>query len=233
MQMLGIDISDIDTIVISHFHMDHTGGLNSIIDKCKNKITLFAHPLAFIYPRYVELPDKRRIPFPHTLIKHELTKKGVNIIETRQPTPIIDGLSLITGQIERLTDFEKGMPNVLIERDGTTEKDLILDDQALILYVRGKGLVIISGCAHSGIINTINYARKITGIDQIYAVIGGFHLSGPVFEPAIGPTISELKKLGIEVLVPMHCTGWQAVKEMAYEFPSSFILSSVGTRIIL
>ncbi len=232
MQRLKIDPSAIEAIVISHFHMDHTGGLDGVIDKCPKDIPLLVHPDAFLYPRYMELPDKRKLMFPRTLVREDLIAKGVNIIETGSPAFVFDDLILVTGQIERLTEFEKGMPHLLLERNGRIEKDLILDDQALVIYLKDKGLVVISGCAHSGIINTINYAKKITGIDKIYAVIGGFHLSGPVFEPAIEPTISELAKLDLKVLVPMHCTGWKAIKRISDKFPS-FILSSVGTRIML
>lgn len=232
MQRLKMDFSGIEAIVLSHFHMDHTGGLESVLRRCKRNIPLFVHPDAFVYPRYMELPNKKRLLFPQTLVKEDLLKKEINIIETKGPYPIFDDLAIVTGQIERVTDFEKGMPNIKIERDGKIEKDLILDDQALVVYLKQKGIVVISGCAHSGIINTINYARKITNIDKVYAVIGGFHLSGPVFEPAIEPTISELKKLHLELLVPMHCTGWKAIKRISDEFPS-FALSSVGARIML
>ena len=230
MNMLGIDPKIIDAIVISHFHMDHTGGLRAILEGCKENIPIFVHPDAFIYPRYMKLPDGRKLIFPRTMIKGELEKRA-KIFETRDPTLICDGFMLVSGQIERRS-FEKGMPNLLLERDGKVEEDLILDDQALIISIKGKGLVIISGCAHSGVINTIEYARKITKTEKVYAVIGGFHLSGRFFEPFIKPTIEELKKIDPEVIVPMHCTGWNAIKGISEEF-SSFILSSVGTRIIL
>ncbi len=232
MQMLKRDFSAIEAIVLSHFHMDHTGGLESVLRRCRRNIPIFVHPDAFVYPRYMELPNGETRFFPQTLIKEKNKKKGVDLIETEAPHLILNDLAIVTGQIDRVTDFEKGMPNTKIEREGRVEKDLILDDQAIVFHVKDKGIVVISGCAHSGIINTINYARKITGIDQVYAVIGGFHLSGPFFEPAIEPTISELKKLDLELLVPMHCTGWKAIKRMSDEFPS-FALSSVGARIVL
>lgn len=232
MQRLKVKEEDLDAIVISHFHMDHTGGLKEVLKGCKDKIPIFVHPDAFIYPRYMQLPDKRKLIFPKTLVKEELIEMGVDVVETKEPTLICNRFALITGEIERSCPFEKGMPNLVLERDGRIEKDLILDDQALVVLIKEKGLVVISGCAHSGIINTISYAKKITGIDSIYAVLGGFHLSGHIFEPAIEPTLSELKKMDIEVLVPMHCTGWKAIKRMSELF-SSFILSSVGTKIVL
>jgi len=230
MEILRIDPDIIDSIVISHFHMDHTGGLKAILEGCKKDTPIFVHPDAFIYPRYMKLPDGRKLIFPRTMIREEIEKRA-KIFETKDPTLICDGFMLVSGQIER-GSFEKGMPNLLLERNRKVEKDLILDDQALIISVKGKGLVIISGCAHSGIINTIKYARKITKIEKVYAIIGGFHLSGKFFEVQIDPTIEELKRINPEVLVPMHCTGWNAIKEISEKFPS-FILSSVGTRINL
>ncbi len=232
LKMLDIGLADIDAIIISHFHMDHTGGLNWVIGKCKKGISLFAHPDAFLYPRYAVLPDGRKLLFPKTMDKKELIAKGVDIVETKSVTKICDGFALITGQIERKSSFEKGMPNLFIERDGKVEKDIILDDQALVISLRDKGIVVISGCAHSGIINTIRYAQKITGIDQVYAVIGGFHLSGPFFEPAVEPTLNELREIAPSILIPMHCTGWNTIKRMSEVF-SSCVLSSVGSMISL
>ena len=109
------------------------------------------------------------------------------------------------------------------------EKDTIADDQSLVINMRGKGLAVISGCAHAGIINTVLHARKITGVERVHTVLGGFHLSGPLFEPIIEETIGELKKMAPEVIVPMHCTGWNAVNRFAQAFPDSFVLNSVGS----
>jgi 7,8-dihydropterin-6-yl-methyl-4-(beta-D-ribofuranosyl)aminobenzene 5'-phosphate synthase len=106
-----------------------------------------------------------------------------------------------------------------------------LDDQAIAVNVKGKGLVVVSGCAHAGIINTVLYAEKITGIDKLYGVLGGFHLSGPIFEPIIEETINEFKEMEPKLMTPMHCTGWNAIKRFSEEFPSSFALNSVGTKV--
>lgn len=144
-----------------------------------------------------------------------------------------DSMIAVTGEVERVTGFERGLPNASVERDGKIEPDMILDDQALVIKLKEKGLVIISGCGHAGVINTVLYARKITGIDRIHAVLGGFHLSGPVFEPIVESTITEFRKIRSEIIIPMHCTGWKAVKRFSEEFPSSFVLNSVGTRIVL
>jgi 7,8-dihydropterin-6-yl-methyl-4-(beta-D-ribofuranosyl)aminobenzene 5'-phosphate synthase len=140
---------------------------------------------------------------------------------------------MVTGYVKRTTDFEKGMPNVFAQRNGKTERDEIKDDQSLIINLRGKGLVIVSGCSHSGIINTVRYAQEITGIGDVYAITGGFHLSGPFFESVIEDTVNEIKRLSPQVLVPMHCTGWVATIRFFKEFSSSFVLNSVGSKITL
>ena len=111
--------------------------------------------------------------------------------------------------------------------------DNIEDDQALVINLAGCGLVVISGCAHSGIINSVLYSRKITGEDKVWAVVGGFHLSGPDMNPLIDSTVDELKKMTPKLVMPMHCTGHAAITRFHAEFPESFVLSSVGTRLIL
>ena len=107
------------------------------------------------------------------------------------------------------------------------------DDQSLVMHLRNKGLVIVSGCSHAGIVNTVLYSKKLSGVDRVHAILGGFHLTGAVFEPVIDPTIQELKKLDPEVLVPMHCTGWKAINRFSQAFPASFILNSVGSKYTL
>jgi 7,8-dihydropterin-6-yl-methyl-4-(beta-D-ribofuranosyl)aminobenzene 5'-phosphate synthase len=159
--------------------------------------------------------------------------RGIEVIERRSPSLVAEGAIAVTGEIERVTDFEKGLPNALVERNGKLEHDGILDDQSLVIKLKGKGLLVISGCSHAGIINTMLYAQKITGITTIHAVLGGFHLQGPAFETIVERTIAEFKAIKPKVAVPMHCTGWAAIKRFSEEFPSSFVLNSVGTRISL
>lgn len=106
---------------------------------------------------------------------------------------------------------------------------LILDDQAAIMNVVGKGLVVITGCGHAGIVNIVRYAQKLTGVEPVYAVIGGFHLGGLLFEPTIAPVCDALAEMNPQVIVPAHCTGWKAVHALASRFPAAFIQNSVGT----
>ncbi len=116
--------------------------------------------------------------------------------------------------------------------DDWVSDPLIFDDQAVVLNVRGKGLVVVTGCGHSGIVNILRYAQKITGVKQVYAVIGGFHLNGPLFEPIIPSTVDAMRELDPQVIVPTHCTGWKAVHAFAAAMPQAFVQNSVGTRYV-
>jgi 7,8-dihydropterin-6-yl-methyl-4-(beta-D-ribofuranosyl)aminobenzene 5'-phosphate synthase len=137
----------------------------------------------------------------------------------------------VTGEVDRTTDFERGFPGHEAQRDGAWGPDpLILDDQALVASVRGRGLVVLTGCGHAGIVNIARYARKLTGAERLHALVGGFHLSGPAFEPIIEPTCAALAELSADYLVPTHCTGWRATHAIANRFPDAFIQNCVGTR---
>ena len=138
-------------------------------------------------------------------------------------------MACITGEIPRKVTFEKGLIQNRIWSDNSWQPDpLVLDDRALVIRIKEKGLVIISGCAHAGIINTVRYAQQITGLAKVYAIFGGFHLAGKEFEKRIEPTIEELKDINPELIVPSHCTGWRAIISIAQTFPNAFACSSVG-----
>jgi 7,8-dihydropterin-6-yl-methyl-4-(beta-D-ribofuranosyl)aminobenzene 5'-phosphate synthase len=230
---LEIDLSGIEAIVLSHGHMDHTGALYPILKALSRPMLLVVHPWGFHSPRLLKWPDGLIERFPNTLIKENLKKQGCEILESQEPVSLAGGMILVTGEIERTTPFEKGFPLAKIIRDGELVPDPILDDQALVIHLKGKGLVVISGCAHSGIVNTVLYSRKITGIEPVYAILGGFHLTGSLFEPIIEDTIAALMEVGPKVLVPMHCTGWTAIQRFQEAFPDAFVLNSVGSKFVL
>jgi 7,8-dihydropterin-6-yl-methyl-4-(beta-D-ribofuranosyl)aminobenzene 5'-phosphate synthase len=106
------------------------------------------------------------------------------------------------------------------------------DDQGVAVKVKGRGLVVISGCSHAGIVNTVKHCQAVAQTSKVHAVLGGFHLTGPIFEPIIGPTIEEMKKIGPDFVMPMHCTGWQAINQFGREMPQQFILTTVGTTYV-
>jgi 7,8-dihydropterin-6-yl-methyl-4-(beta-D-ribofuranosyl)aminobenzene 5'-phosphate synthase len=140
---------------------------------------------------------------------------------------------LITGEIPRITNFEKGFP--LQYKEGRDQNHLIADplvkdDQAIVMILKNKGLVILTGCSHAGIINTVNYATKATGIKKIYAIIGGFHLSGgEEYDDYLPLTITELLRINPEYIIPCHCTGWKACNEIIRAMPQKYLQTSVGS----
>jgi len=232
-KQLGVDISGIEAIVLSHAHMDHTGGLYPIFEELSWSVPLVVHPEVFTSPRFLKWPDGRMERFPNTLVREDLVNRGAKILESQVPVPLANGTILVTGEIERKTTFEKGFPIARMMHEGELVFDPIRDDQALAVNLKGKGLVVISGCGHSGIVNTVLYTRKITGIESVYAIIGGFHLTGPLFEPIIEDTVAAVKEMDPKVLVPMHCTGWKAMNRFYEAFPDAFILNSVGSKFVL
>jgi 7,8-dihydropterin-6-yl-methyl-4-(beta-D-ribofuranosyl)aminobenzene 5'-phosphate synthase len=233
MKQLGVNIAEIETIVISHGHMDHTGSLYAILDHMSGPVPLIVHPGAFRHPRYTRGPDGSLRQWPRTLVKDDLEQTKAEIIESKKPILIAGNMIMVSGEVERSTGFEKGFPNALMEQNGEVVQDPIADDQSIILNLNGKGLVVITGCAHSGVVNTVQFAQKTTGIQNVHAVLGGFHLTGPFFEKIHEETIEALKKISPEVVMPMHCTGWKATQRFAQEFPSSFVLNSVGSKMTL
>jgi 7,8-dihydropterin-6-yl-methyl-4-(beta-D-ribofuranosyl)aminobenzene 5'-phosphate synthase len=230
MRRLELSPSDIDIIVLSHGHWDHTTGMDGLVSELgRQNMPVLIHP-AFWTRRRLAFPGRDPVELP-TTSKSALQGAGFEIVEQRQPSFLLDGSLLVTGEVDRTTEFEQGFPGHEAHRHGAWQPDpLILDDQALVAAVRGHGLVVLTGCGHSGIINILRYVRKLTGESKIHAVLGGFHLSGRAFEPIIEPTCDALREFSPDFLVPAHCTGWRATHALAARFPEAFIQNSVGTR---
>jgi 7,8-dihydropterin-6-yl-methyl-4-(beta-D-ribofuranosyl)aminobenzene 5'-phosphate synthase len=233
MRRLDVSPSDVEVIVLSHGHWDHVTGMEGLVGALgRANLPVMIHP---------EFWSRRRITFPGldpcelpATSRGALEGIGFQIIEERQPSFLLDGMALVTGEIDRTTQFETGFDgHEALQGDRWQPDPLILDDQALVLRVRDRGLMILSGCGHAGIVNTVRYAQRLTGEDRVAAIIGGFHLSGPMFESIIEPTVEALTELSPELLVPAHCTGWRAVHRIASKFPDAFAISTVGTTIEL
>jgi 7,8-dihydropterin-6-yl-methyl-4-(beta-D-ribofuranosyl)aminobenzene 5'-phosphate synthase len=233
MDVLEIKGNELHAVVLSHGHTDHTRGLLGFIKRYgRPRVPIVLHPDAYLKRKNVQPDGHESEHIPPS--RRDLEAEDVAIIEERGPTLIIGGQALVSGQIPRTTPFEKGSPAQLAWIDGKWQPDpWIHDDQAVVVNVKNKGLVVLTGCGHAGVINTLQWARELTETTDIAAVIGGFHLTGPVFEPIIAPTIQALSQFAPQVIVPQHCTGWKASHLIAREFPHAFVANSVGTTLVI
>ena len=229
-RVLGFEPAIVDGAFLSHGHPDHFAALGAFLEARGERIPLVLHPDAFL-KRALIFPNGLKIELDLLPPREVLEGLGADVIVTREPHLLAPGLTS-TGQVERVTPFEGRFPLAYAEVDGEWQPDDFWDDQGLVAHLKGKGLVIISGCAHAGIVNTVKQAQAITGEERVHAVIGGFHLTGMPKEQ-IDATVSALKALSPALMVPTHCTGFEAQSEFARQMPDSFALNSVGTRIVL
>jgi len=229
--LLRIDLGKVEALILSHGHFDHCWALREILPKLPKGIPIVLHPDAFL-PRRINFPAlKIQFPLPSP-DENMLRGAGVEIRKIREDSILASSRVLVLGEINRITEFETGMAGAEAEINGQWVKDPFSDDRGVALKIKNKGLVVISGCSHAGIINTVKHAQKATGTPGVHAVLGGFHLTGPMMEPVIGPTIGEMKKIGPDHIIPTHCTGWRAINQFAKEMPEQFILNTVGTTYI-
>ena len=228
-ERIGIDTSEIEAVVLSHNHFDHAGGFAGLARlRRRHGLPITVHPLVWT-PRRIAVPGHPGWEFP-VLSRRSLEGEGFTVIERRQPSLLLGDSVLITGEVDRTTDFERGMPfHEMRGPQGWEPDPLILDDQALVIHVRDHGLVVITGCGHAGAVNICRYAMRLTGVDRLASLMGGLHLGGPAFEPVISPTVEALQLMKPSVVVPAHCTGWRAQQQIASALGDAFLPNAVGS----
>ncbi len=222
--ILGIDLSHIGKIVLSHGHYDHTGGLREVLSRMRKEVEIIAHPDIWQakYSRRKGKPDRYiGIPFQ----REELESSGARFKLTKEPVKITENI-WTTGEVPMVTEYETIDTGLFIKQNSEFLPDQVMDDQAVIVKAEG-GLVIVLGCAHRGMINTIYHAREITGVKEVQPVIGGSHLIGAP-EERLYQSIAALRDLGVQKMGLCHCTDLPAISVLAQEFGESFVFNKAG-----
>lgn len=235
--VLGVDLGAVDHVVISHGHPDHYGGLKGLLEGRSAAVPISVHGDAFL-PRYLRLASGEVAPF----YNQDLTPAGIDALGGRPVLhrgPLTVGPGMIaTGEIPREISFEApptqiDTPNALIQlRDGYEQADTVPDDQALVITLGDDAIIVLVGCSHAGVINSVRYAMEITGRQRVAGVFGGFHLGFPgIPHQKTTQTIEALRDIDVEVLCPMHCTGMRAMMDIQRAFPDRFVMNCTGTRV--
>lgn len=240
LRVLGLSPWDIDHTVLSHGHPDHYGGIFGLLKAVRHPVPLVVHPAAFP-ARYLSMGSGAVAPYyNHPLTEATLEAAGAVLVQARGPVDVAPGV-MTTGEIARKVPFEGPKPPrpggaalTQLNADGHLELDAVWDDLAVVINLRDHGLVVLTGCAHAGVINSIKHAQAVTGVQQVHGIIGGFHLGFPgVPETNIQSTIDELRQLQPTIVSPMHCSGFQTRAAVARQMPDQFFLNSVGSSLFL
>jgi 7,8-dihydropterin-6-yl-methyl-4-(beta-D-ribofuranosyl)aminobenzene 5'-phosphate synthase len=225
-QLLDVDLTTIDKIVLSHGHRDHTGGLRDVLMRMRKNVEIIAHP--DIWAAKYSRRGKNREQFSGLPFRRELLENlGAHFNMTKKPVYLSDHF-LTTGEIPMLTDYEEIDSGLFDKKTGEMLPDELNDDLALVIDAE-YGLVVILGCAHHGLVNTLKHAQKLTGKELIYAAIGGTHLLNAT-ETRWAKTVADLKAMGVQYLGVSHCTGFEASAYLAREFGKRFFLNNSGSK---
>ncbi len=230
--LIGVDLGGVDQIVLSHGHLDHTGGLTPLLQRMGRKIAVYAHPDVWDQKYSASLQPwggEKGYHFIGIQQRREtLESLGADFRYDRAPVWLNDHM-VTTGEVPMVTPFEFVEDNLCVKTETGYITDPLLDDQALVIKSE-RGLVVVLGCAHRGAVNTILHAKTITGVDRVHAVVGGTHLLR-ADDDQINQTAAALRELGVEKLGVSHCTGLPAAAMLAREFGPDFFFNTAGTVI--
>jgi len=220
---LGIDFGAVEAVVLSHGHWDHGGGLLKAFELMgkaapDRRAPIYLHPGMFA-ERAQRQPDGGVLPFAQVPSPEELAAAGARPVVTDQPQELLEGMFYLSGEIPRVTSYELGLRNqVRRTSDGEWEPDpLIVDERFLAVEVKGKGVVVFTACSHAGVVNVLHHARSCFPGQKLYAVMGGFHLSGET-ESCIPETVRDIGDFDLNVIAPGHCTGWRALSALVQRY---------------
>jgi 7,8-dihydropterin-6-yl-methyl-4-(beta-D-ribofuranosyl)aminobenzene 5'-phosphate synthase len=238
-EVLGADVSAVESVVLSHGHWDHAGGLVAAIDvisraRHPHRVDCLVHPGMFA-ERGMQRPNGEILKFESVPGPDALTSAGANVINTRELQVIGDGVFYVSGEVPRVTSYEAGFPgHVRRSADGQSwEPDpLILDERFVSVNIKDKGQFVFSACSHAGLVNVLTHAASVFPSVPLYGVMGGLHLSGAT-EKIIPETVADLKQFDLKLLAPGHCTGWRALSAMARVFGDELVPSAVGKRYVI
>jgi 7,8-dihydropterin-6-yl-methyl-4-(beta-D-ribofuranosyl)aminobenzene 5'-phosphate synthase len=235
---LGVDFGAVEAVVLSHGHWDHCGGALTALGLIGSRrrgspATVYSHP-GMYRRRARRLPDGRVMPFKAIPTASEMGAAGAEVIVTEEPRVLLDDGLFVSGEIPRITTYERGLPDHLWQpaESSSWEPDpLILDERFVAAHVKDKGLVVMTGCSHAGVVNVLAHARAVFPGIPLFAVVGGLHLSGAGPERIIGDTLKDLADFDLRRIVPAHCTGWRAVTALVTTFGEKGVVpSAVGKR---
>jgi len=226
---LGLNLKNVESFALSHGHADHWGGLIGLVKATGcYRMPLVVHPDAF--RRFRHSLNKTLMYYMPPLTRRRLTNAGFDLYETKVPYPMLQGNVLFLGEVRRVHDFEKNESDSYFRENGVTKRDDFSDDSAIAMLLKGKGLIIVTGCPHAGIINTIDQAIRLTGERRIFAVMGGFHLTGKT-RAQITPILEAFRRYNPRYIVPCHCTGREAIPRVEETMPDKFLLNMAGTTL--
>jgi len=235
---LGVLLADVEAIAISHGHWDHMGALLDALDHITrhnrdHQVPCHVNAGMFL-ERGAQLTSGQIAPFQHVPSPEELAAHGAQVVNSGAPRFLLEDCFYVSGEIPRVSSFEKGRPDHLCRRavDQPWEPDpLILDERYVAVNVQGKGLIVFSACSHAGIINVLLNAREAFPDVPLYGVLGGLHLAGAAMERLIPETMAHLQQFALQQIMPAHCTGWRALWALLNTFGESVVTpSAVGSR---